>query len=330
MKRRQFITLLGGAVAAWPLVARAQQPERVRRVGVLMVVAETDPDAKRLVEALETRLDAAGWHKGRNLEITYRWGADDPEQLARYANELVLSAPDVLVPFGTAALMPLRRATTTIPIVFTAVSDPVAQGFVASLAHPGGNITGFSNFEPNIGSKWLQLLKEIAPSVTQVGVLFNPRTSPYNALWMHSIEAAAPGFGVSAAHVSVQADEDIRRTIGTLGTKSGSGLIVPSDSFTWERAALIASLATNSRLPAVYAFPRFTHEGGLISYGIDLVEQLGKAAAYVDRIFKGDRAGELPVQGPTHYVMSVNLKTAKALSLTIPSTLLATADEVIE
>src|SRR5262249_20729048 len=185
------------------LAAGAQQGDRMRRIGVLMVVAETDPDAKRFVEALETRLDAAGWHKGRNLEITYRWGANDPEQLARYANELVLSAPDVLVLFGTAALIPLRRATTTIPIIFTAVSDPVAQGFVASLAHPGGNLTGFSNFEPNIGSKWVQLLKEIAPSVTHVGVLFNPRTSPYNALWMHSIEAAAPGFSVSVAQVSV-------------------------------------------------------------------------------------------------------------------------------
>src|SRR5262245_5297243 len=295
-----------------------------------MVVAETDPDAKRLVEAFATRLDAAGWDKERTRQITYRWGANDPEQLARYANELVLSAPDVLVPFGTAALVPFRKVTTTIPIVFTAVSDPVAQGFVASLAHPGGNITGFSNFEPNIGSKWLQLLKEIAPPVTQVGVLFNPDTSPYNALWMDSIEAAAPGFGVSAAQLSVRADEDIRRVIGALGTKSGSGLIVPSDSFTWERAALIASLAANSRLPAVYSYPRFAHEGGLISYGIDLIGQLGQAAAYVGRILKGDRAGELPVQGPTHYTVSVNLKTAKALGLTIPAALLATANEVIE
>ena len=210
------------------------------------------------------------------------------------------------------------------------MSDPVAQGFVASLAHPGGNITGFSNFEPNIGSKWLQLLKEIAPSTTQVGVLFNPRTSPYNALWMHSIEAAAPGFGVSAAQLSVQADEDIRRAIGILGTNSGSGLIVPSDSFTFGRAPMIASLATNSRLPAVYAFPRFAHEGGLISYGIDLVGQLGRAADYINRILKGEKAGELPVQGPTHYTMSINLKTARALGLPIPDRLLALADEVIE
>jgi putative ABC transport system substrate-binding protein len=326
--RRNVITLVGGA-AVWPLAARAQQGDRMRRIGVLMVVAETDPDAKRFVQALETRLDAASWHKGRNLEITYRWGADDSEQLTRYANELALSAPDVLVVLGTAALIPMRKATTTIPIVFTVVSDPVAQGFVESLAHPGGNITGFSNFEPNIGSKWLQLVKEIAPSIAHVGVLFNPRTSPYNALWMHSIETAAPGFGVSA-QLSVQDDEDIRRAISILGTKSGSGLIVPSDSFTFGRAPMIASLAVNSRLPAVYAFPRFVHDGGLISYGIDLVGQLGKAAAYVDRILKGEKAGELPVQGPTHYTMSINLKTARALNLIIPATLIATADEVIE
>jgi putative tryptophan/tyrosine transport system substrate-binding protein len=174
------------------------------------------------------------------------------------------------------------------------------------------------------------LLKEIAPSTKQVGVLFNPRTSPYNALWMHSIEAAAPGFGVSVAQLSVQADEDIRRAIGILEAKSGSGLIVPSDSFTFGRAPMIASLATNSRLPAVYAFPRFAHEGGLISYGIDLVGQLGKAADYIDRILKGEKAGELPVQGPTHYMMSINLKTARTLDLIIPATLLATADEVID
>ena len=331
MRRREFITLLGGSAAAsmhCPLGARSQGQSA--RIGVLMVVAETDPDAKRLVEAFETQLDAAGWHKGRNLEIIYRWGASEPERLARYADELVLVAPDVLVVVGTPALVPFQKSATKIPIVFTSVSDPVAQGFVASLAHPGGSMTGFSNFEPTIGSKWLELLKEIAPKVTQVAVLFNPHTSPYNALWMHSIETAAPGFGVSATQASVQSDGDIRSTIGTLGAKSGAGLVVPSDSFTYGRAALIASLAMSDKLPAVYAFPRFAQEGGLISYGIDLVEQLGKAAGYVDRILKGDKPGELPVQAPTRYTLVVNLKTAKAFGLTIPQTLLATADEVIE
>jgi putative ABC transport system substrate-binding protein len=329
MRRREFIALVSGA-AAWPLAARAQQAGQLRRIGVLMVVAENDPDAKRFVAALENQLEAEGWHKGRNLEITYRWGASNPERLAQYANELVLAAPDVLVTLGTAALAPMHKATRTIPIVFTVVSDPVAQGFVANLAHPGGNMTGFSNYEPDVGRRWLQLLKEIAPSATQIAVLFNPLTSPYNALWMRSIETAAPGFSVSTFQVSVQSDEDIRRAFDTMRTKPGTGLIVPSDSFTFERAALIASQAMDGRIPAVYAFPRFAHEGGLISYGIDLVEQLGKAGVYVDRILKGDKPGELPVQGPTRYTMTINLKTAKALGLTVASGLIASADEVIE
>lgn len=331
MQRREFITFVGGTAAASivrPLSAWSQQ--RIAHVGVLMVVAETDPDAKRFVAALETQLDAEGWHKGHNLEITYRWGASNPERLARYAKELVLAAPDVLVTLGTAALLPFQKATTTIPIVFTVVSDPVAQGFVASLAHPGGNMTGFSNYEPDVGRRWLQLLKEVAPSAMQIAVLFNPQTSPYNVLWMRSIEAAAPGFSVSTSQVSVENDEDIRRAFDTLRTTPGTGLIVPSDSFTFERAALIASLAMDGRIPAVYAFPRFAHEGGLIAYGIDLVEQLGKAAVYVNRILKGERAGELPVQGPTRYTMTINLKTAKAFGLTIAPGLIASADEVIE
>jgi putative ABC transport system substrate-binding protein len=331
MHRREFILYVGGAAAASilrPLSAWSQQ--RIAHVGVLMVVAENDPDAKRFVAALENQLDAEGWHKGRNLEIAYRWGASNPERLAQYANELALPAPDVLVTLGTAALIPMQKATTTIPIVFTVVSDPVAQGFVASLAHPGGNMTGFSNYEPDVGRRWLQLLKEVVPSAAQIAVLFNPRTSPYNTLWMRSIEAAAPGFGVSTFQVSVQSDEDIRRAFNTLLTKPATGLIVPSDSFTFERAALIASLATDGRIPAVYAFPRFAYEGGLISYGIDLVEQLGKAAGYVNRILKGERAGDLPVQGPTRYTMTINLKTAKAFGLSIAPGLIASADEVIE
>jgi putative tryptophan/tyrosine transport system substrate-binding protein len=329
MQRREFIALLSSAVAAvWPCGASSQQ--RIAHIGALMVIAGTDPEANRYVEALDSKLDAMGWHKGRNLEITYRWGASDPELLARYANELVLAAPDVLVAFGTPALVPLHKATTTMPTVFTSVSDPVAQGFVESLARPGGNETGFSNYELNIGAKWLQLLKEVAPTVTQVGVMFNPRTAPYNALWMHSIEAAAPSFGVTAAQNSVQTEDDIRSTIGLLSSKPGSSLIVPADSYTYERRALIISLAATGRLPAVYSFPRFARDGGLIAYGVDLVEQFGKAADYIDRILKGEKAAELPVQGPTRYAMAINLKTAKALDLTIIPGLIASADEVIE
>jgi putative tryptophan/tyrosine transport system substrate-binding protein len=329
--RRQLVSALGGAAACSlvrPRAVRAQM--RISHVGVLVVVGETDPDAKRFIESFETNLDAAGWHSGRNIEIAYRWGASDRERLARYANELVQSAPDVLVAVGTPALVPLQKATATIPIVFTSVSDPVAQGFASSLAHPGGNMTGFSNFEPNIGSKWLELLKEVAPSVTQVAVMFNPQTSPYNALWMRSIETAAPAFAMSAVQASVQTEDDVRNAIGGLGAKSGNGLIVPSDSFTYERAALIASSTTSSKLPGIYAFSRFAREGGLLAYGVDLVDQLGKAAVYVDRILKGDKAGDLPVQGPTHYAMIINLKTAKVLGLTVPPALLATADEVVE
>src|SRR6516164_7921031 len=228
MRRREFITLLGGAVA-WPLIAWAQ--ERTARVGALMAVAETDSESERLAGAFETGLGAAGWHKGRNLELTYRWGASNPDLLSRYAEELVRAAPDILCAFGTPSLIPLHKVTTTIPIVFAAVSDPVGQGFVASVSHPGGNLTGFSNFDPDIGTKWLQVLKDVAPSVTHVTVMFNPRTSPYNVLWKQTIEQAAPGFQVSVSQAPVQSDEDIRNAIVGLGTKPGSGLLIPSDSF---------------------------------------------------------------------------------------------------
>ena len=240
MRRREFIATLSGFGIKWAAdLVGAHAEQRKSRVGALMVIAESDPDAQRFVKAIETQLDAAGWHNGRNLEITYRWGASDPQLLADYAQELVVSAPDVLLALGTPALVPLRKATTTIPIVFTSVSDPVAQGFVASLARPGGNITGFANFEPNIGAKWLQLLKEVAPSVTQTNVMFNPNTSPYNSLWMHSIEIASPSFGVSTSEMVVQSKNDIKSGIELLATKTGSSLVVPSDSFTFRHSAFI-------------------------------------------------------------------------------------------
>ena len=330
MRRREFVVSLGGSAMAWACGNGAHGQERIARVGILMVVAETDPDAARYMQSLEGQLEATGWKKGRNLELNYRWGASNPEQLSRFANELVQAAPNVLLAFGTPSLAALHKATTTIPIVFAAVSDPVAQGFVTSLARPGGNVTGFSNFEPTIGSKWLQLLKEVAPAVSEVGIMFNPRTSPYNALWVQSIERAGPDFGMTAHHVSIENDEDVRASIATLVGKGGTGLIVPSDPFTFERAGLIASLANVSKLPAIYAFSRFVHEGGLVSYGIDLVEQMGKGGGYVDRVLRGDKAGELPVQGPTRYTLAINLKTARAIGLTIPPKLLFTADEAIE
>src|SRR5690348_17103628 len=228
VRRREFITLMGGA-AAWPFMSRAQ--ERTARVGALMAVAEIDSESERLAVAFETGLGAAGWRKGRNLELTYRW-ASNPDLLSRHAEELVRAAPDILLAFGTATLIPLHKATTSIPIVFAGVSDPVGQGFVSSVSRPGGNLTGFSNFDPDIGSRWLQVLKDVAPSVTHLTVMFNPRTSPYNALWMQAIERTAPSFQVSVSQASVQSDEEIRNVITGLGTKPGSGLLVPSDSFT--------------------------------------------------------------------------------------------------
>jgi putative tryptophan/tyrosine transport system substrate-binding protein len=326
VRRREFITLMGGA-AAWPFMSRAQ--ERTARVGALMAVAEIDSESERLAVAFETGLGAAGWRKGRNLELTYRW-ASNPDLLSRHAEELVRAAPDILLAFGTATLIPLHKATTSIPIVFAGVSDPVGQGFVSSVSRPGGNLTGFSNFDPDIGSRWLQVLKDVAPSVTHLTVMFNPRTSPYNALWMQAIERTAPSFQVSVSQASVQSDEDIRNAITGLGTKPGSGLLVPSDSFTYERAATIAALAIDNQVPAIYAFPRFVHDGGLIAYGVDLADQLRNAGGYVARILKGNNPADLPIQAPTRYTLAINLKTAKALGLSVPHGLLNAADEVIE
>jgi putative ABC transport system substrate-binding protein len=328
MRRRQFIALLGGAAATWPLHAHSHK--KLARVGVLIDVAETHPAAKRWVELFETQLGLAGWQNGRNIEITYRWGASNPEHLARYAEELMQSAPDVFMVHGTPALIPLRKLTRTIPIVFTAVSDPISQGFVTSISQPGGNLTGFSNFDTDIGSKWLQVLKDIAPSVKEVSVMFNTRTSPYNAFFMKSIERAAPSFGVFPTQASVHSEEDIQKAIAVLETRGDGSLIIPSDVFTFDRAALIASLAANHRLPGIYAYDLFAKNGGLVSYGIDGDEQIPKAADYVSRIMKGAKAGELPVQAPTRYTMVINLKTAKMLNLQVPATLLALADQVIE
>src|SRR5262245_10630258 len=303
----------------------------MKHIGVLMDITETDANAKKWADAFETPLAASGWRKGRDCEIAYRWGGSNPELLASFAEELVRLAPDVVLAHGTSAMIPLQKAHTTIPIVFTAVSDPIGQGFVASLSHPGGNVTVFSNFEPHICGKWLQVLKDIAPSVTNVAVMFNPRTSPYNeTLFMHSIEAAAPNFDMQPAQASVVDDDDIRKTIASLATKPGSGLLVGADVFTIERSALITSLAMSNRLPAIYPFSFFTHQGGLVAYGVDLDEQLRKAADYVDRILKGEKPADLPVQAPTKYDLVINLKTANALGLTVPIPLLGRADEVIE
>jgi len=298
--------------------------------GCTDTVAETDSESERVVGAFETGLGAAGWHKGRNLELTYRWGASNPDLLSRYAEELVRAAPDILLAFGTAALIPLHKATTTIPIVFAAVSDPVGQGFVASVSHPGGNLTGFSNFDPDIGSRWLQVLKDIAPETTRTAAIFNPDTAPYYKLYMSSIETGGASFAIKTFEAPVRSRVEIEAAISGLAREPGGAVISMSDTFTVVHRDLIIALAAQYRLPAVYPFRFEAIEGGLISYGTDQVDQYRRAAAYVDRILKGEKPADMPVQIPVKFEMAINLKTARTLGLAIPNTLLARADQVIE
>ena len=288
------------------------------------------PDVQDWVVAFEKQLGVLGWSKDRNLTFDYRWGENDPARLNQFAAELKNSSPDVILAFSTPSLVPLAKQTSTIPIVFTAVSDPVAQGFVSNFARPGGNLTGFANFEPNMGAKWLQLLKEIAPSTNHVSVMFNPKTAPYNALFLRSIESEAPSFGVTAAEAPLHEESEIEPTFIRIGRQTGASLIVPSDTFTYTYSAPITALAAERRIPAIYAFRRFALDGGLASYSIDITEQFRQAAIYIDRILKGASPGELPIQLPTKLQLSFNLKTAKTLGLELPPQLLARADEVIE
>jgi putative tryptophan/tyrosine transport system substrate-binding protein len=329
MRRREFITLIGGAAAAWPIAARAQSTGRVRRIGMLMGGgAATDPDAQR-VRSFVHGLEELGWMEGGNVHINYRWDNGDADRRRRYAAELVGLELDAIATFGTPALMATARETSTIPIVFMSVSDPVRLRFVASLARPGGNITGFANYEPAIGGKWLQLLKEIAGGVVRVTLLFNPDTAPFNELILQSLEGVAPSLAVQVHAARVH---DATELDGALAAarEPGAGLIVGPDNFVSEHHERITALAAEYHLPAVYPLHIFAASGGLLVYGIDLVEQARQAASYVDRILKGEKPADLPVQAPTKFELVINLKTAKALDITIPPTLLARADEVIE
>jgi putative tryptophan/tyrosine transport system substrate-binding protein len=328
MKRREFITLLGGA-AAWPLSARAQA---VRRVGVLMNAAATDSNPQSYLAAFVQGLRQLGWTEGQNIRIDVRWNAGDAQLARIYAAQLIGLSPDVIVTASTTNLTIVRQATSNIPIVFTQVSDPVAQGFVASIAKPGGNLTGFSMFEFSVGGKWLGLLKEIAPRLARVGVMFNPDTSPQSAFFMSSIEAAAPALGVQAIAVPVRATNEIEPAIENLANRGNGGLILPTDTFTYLRLNLIADLASQHRMPSIAAADIFPRSGGLMYYGasVSLPNQFRQAAGYVDRILKGAKLADLPVQRSDRYTFVVNLKTAKVLGLDIPPTLVALADEVIE
>jgi putative tryptophan/tyrosine transport system substrate-binding protein len=330
MRRREFIVALGGGVLAWPLIARAQeQPSGVRRVGWLGVAPLSDPIIQRHVRAFKQAFEHLGWTEGRNLLIDYRWRGGDVDQVPPLAKELVSSAPDVLVVYNTPGLAALRRETQTIPIIFVGVSDPVGQGFVASLAHPGGNITGFTDIDPTMASKRLELLKEIAPGVARVAFIFNPKF-PYSVSVLRSIEAAAPSFAVKVTAAPVHDASEIEHAITVAGREPNGGLIVDEDAFNFTHRELIVALAAQHRLPAVYPYRSFFGIGGLLSYGVDFGGLFRQAAVYIDRIFKGAKPADLPVQQPSKFELFVNLKTAKDLGLTVPRSLLVLADEVIE
>ena len=329
MKRREFITLLGGAAAAWPLAAHAQQPERMRRIGVLTNLAADDPEAQTRVGAFLQGLQEFGWAVGRNMRIDFRWGGGDAEKTRRYATELVALAPDVILTSGATALGPLLQATRSVPIVFAQVPDPVGSGLVNSLARPGGNATGFTTFEYGLSGKWLELLKQIAPTVTQIAVIRDPTISAGIGQW-GALQAVAPSVRVGLRAVNVRDADEIEGDIVAMARVPNSGLVVTSSPLSALHRDLIVSLAARHRLPAIYYQRGFVTVGGLMSYGPDFVDQYRRAAGYVDRILKGDRPADLPVQEPTKYEMVINLRTAKALGLAVPDKLLATADEVIE
>jgi putative ABC transport system substrate-binding protein len=332
MRRRQFTTLLSGSAAAWPLAARAQQPQRVRRVGVLMNLSESDPEAQARVVVLRETLGKLGWTVDRDLAIDYRWGLGnlDIERTQIAASDLVLSAPDAILATGGPALTPLQQATRTIPIVFMTVSEPVALGFVASLARPGGNITGFTNIEPTFGAKWLELLREMAPRVTRFAVMFNPDTSTIGARISQSAETAAQKFAVELVGARVRQPADVAMAIEMLAREQRGGLIVAPDGFTQNHRKLILDLAARHQLPAIYAYRYFAADGGLMSYGADVLNQFRQAAGYLDRILRGEKPADLPVQQPVKFELVINMKTAKALGLIVPLTLQVAADEVIE
>jgi putative tryptophan/tyrosine transport system substrate-binding protein len=328
--RRKFITLLlGGAAVAWPLAARAQQTERIRRVGVLFVSAPDDADAQTRLAALRRGLQQFGWIEGRNLQIDVRWGAGDPADTRRAATELAALAPDVIVASGSAGAAAVLQATRTVPIVFVIVPDPVGASFVESLAQPGGNATGFMMFEYGLSAKWLELLKEIAPGVTRAAVLRDPAITAGIGQFA-VIQSVAPSVGVDVSAINLRDAAEIERAVIAFARRPNGGLILPASALAAVHRNLVVSLAASYKLPAVYISRNFVAGGGLVSYGPDFVDQYRRAAEYVERILKGEKPADLPVQAPTNYELIVNLKTAQALGLEVPTTLLARADEIIE
>jgi putative ABC transport system substrate-binding protein len=329
VKRREFLALIGGAAAAWPLAARGQQGERVRRIGVLMSLAADDPESQARHAAFLQGLQEWGWTAGRNVQIDYRFAAGDAERIRKSAAELVALAPDVILATGSPVTAALLQATRTVPIVFAQVPDPVASGFVASLAQPGGNATGFTIYEYGTSAKWLELLKEIAPQVTRAAVLRDPAIAS-GIGQLAAIQGVAPALGVELRPVGVRDAAEIERAVTAFARDPNGGLIVLASPLSIVQRDLIIALVARYRLPAVYSLRFFIASGGLISYGPDSIEPYRRAASYVDRILKGEKPADLPVQAPTKYELVINLKTAKALGLDVPASLLATADEVIE
>jgi putative ABC transport system substrate-binding protein len=329
MRRREFIGVIGGAAALWPLLARAQQPDRMRRIGVLMSVAANDPEGQARMAAFVQGLQQLGLTDGRNVRIETRWAAGNDDDVRKYAAELVALAPDVILSTGSFTAGPLQRATRTIPIVFVHVPDPVAAGLVDSLARPGGNITGFTQFEYSTSGKWLELLKEVAPGVTRTAVIRDPAITAGIGQFS-AIQAVATTLGVEVSPVNVRDDGEIERVITAFARGANGGLIVTGSALAQVHRKLIITLAARYKLPAVYFDRFFVTDGGLISYGPDLHDQYRRAAGYIDRILKGEKPTDLAVQAATKYELVVNLKTAKALGLTVPDAVLARADEVIE
>jgi putative ABC transport system substrate-binding protein len=331
VRRREFITLLGGAAAIWPFVARAQQTERLRRIGVLMNLPSTDPEGQMLLAEFTRHLVELDWTEGRNVRIDVRWGASNVDLLRTFAKELIGLQPDVLLATSTPATAALASETRTISIVFALVADPISSRFVASLSHPGGNITGFSVFEASMTSKSLELLREIAPGIKRVGMIFNPDTAPYvNSLLMPVFETAAASFNIAPIAAPVHSDAEIEMVITSLGREPGGALFVAPDTFMTNHRATIISLAARNHLPAVYGVPVMAREGGLVSYSADFQDNFRRSAQYVNDILRGAKPSELPVQMPVKYLLTINLKTAKELGITVPQTLRVAADEVIQ
>jgi putative tryptophan/tyrosine transport system substrate-binding protein len=330
MRRREFITLLGGAAVAWPLAARAQQADRMRRVGVLVSRIADDPEEQARLAAFVQGLQELGWTEGRNVRIDYRWAAGDADRSRTYAAELVALAPDVIVAAGSQSVAALEQTTRTVPIVFASVVDPVGAGYVTRLARPGGNATGFTAFEYSLSGKWLELLKEIAPNLTRIAILRDPALAAGIGQFAVIQAMAPPSFGVELSPIDVRDAGEIERDVAAFAGETKGGLIVTGSSGAAVHRELIIMLAARHRLPAVYPFRNYVTSGGLISYGPDPTDQFRRAAGYVDRILKGEKAADLPVQAPTKYGLVINLKTAQALGLTVPPLLLARADAVIE